>query len=279
MIIDCHTHMMKPVKSAGLLKAMDRVGVDKIMAISIQPPYKIWGRSNQAPPVKESIALLAELVKESDGRIIPFAWIDPVSETWKADIQLALEEYHFAGIKLIPTTWYPFDESIIPVYEFISHYQAPILFHSGILWLDGDCSRRCRPANYEIMMRFPTVKFALAHAGWPWTDECIAVTGKFHNLAQRGILPDKVQMFVDMTPGTPRVYRQELFERMSLIPEYQFEGKLMFGTDAFLEDYENIAAPILALDREIMDHKKFTKNFQGKYFSENFLKFIDSRKD
>ena len=76
--------------------------------------------------------------------------------------------------------WYPpYDERIFPVYEKIQQLKVPILFYSGILSGNRDSSRFCRPVNFEVMIDLPKIRFALAHIGWPWTDECIAVAGRF----------------------------------------------------------------------------------------------------
>ena len=89
---------------------------------------------------------------------------------------------------------------------------VPILFHSGILWSWGDTSRFCRPCEFEVLMEYPRVRFALAHISWPWTDECLAVVGKISHMRRaRGY--EGPQAFVDLTPGTPPVYREEALRR------------------------------------------------------------------
>ena len=52
----------------------------------------------------------------------------------------------------------------------------------------------------------------MGHCSWPWYDECIAVYGKFLN----GVANDQdaPEMFFDLTPGTPRIYREDLLTKL-----------------------------------------------------------------
>jgi hypothetical protein len=48
----------------------------------------------------------------------------------------------------------------------------------------------------------------LACAAWPWCDECLAVFGILQQA--RSFRPDVARMLIDLTPGTPLIYRGEL---------------------------------------------------------------------
>ena len=79
------------------------------------------------------------------------------------------------------------------------------------------------------------LRFALAHVSWPWSDECIAVYGKFLNAYSRR--PElSVEMFIDLTPGTPAIYRQEVLTRL-LTVGYDIEHNLLFGSDCNADNY------------------------------------------
>jgi predicted TIM-barrel fold metal-dependent hydrolase len=264
-----------PVSPKTLLAGMDKSGVDRLVALSFPPPVVVWGRKTDTPPVRGSVDLLNKVVSQTGGRVIPFVWADPSLPGCLDDIRYAIEEKKFKGVKLIPTLWDPFDEGVWPVYELIRQYRVPILFHSGIIWLYGDASRRCRPVNYEIMMKYPEIRFALAHCSWPWTDECIAVSGKFNAMKKRGELPQGRQMFIDMTPGTPASYRKDVFKRMFSMPAYCFEEQILFGTDGLLSDYGNPEIKSrIRQDREILKSLKLSKKVQDAYFSGNFEKYL-----
>lgn len=70
-----------------------------------------------------------------------------------------------------------------------------------------------RPSEFEPLLEINGLKFSLAHISWPWCDELIAVYGKFLN-AYAGNPDHSVEMFIDITPGTPPIYRQEVLTKL-----------------------------------------------------------------
>ena len=142
------------------------------------------------------------------------------------------------GFKIICGHHYPGDERAMPVLRRIAAAKRPVLFHSGILWDGKPSSRFNRPAEFEALLEVDGLKFALAHISWPWCDECVAVYGKFLNAYSRR--PDlSVEMFIDLTPGTPPIYRKEALAKL-LTVGYDIENNLIFGTDCCANDY-NVA--------------------------------------
>jgi predicted TIM-barrel fold metal-dependent hydrolase len=125
------------------------------------------------------------------------------------------------------------------------------------------------------MMKFAGLRFALAHCSWPWTDECIAVSGKFTAMAGAGEVTQGRQMYVDMTPGTPKSYRADVFKRMFSLPNYHFEEQIMFGTDAVLSDYGHPRVrEIVRQDRAILKRFKASRKVLEAYFYGNFEKYL-----
>ena len=63
------------------------------------------------------------------------------------------------------------------------------VFHAGIFY-DGRQSTYCRPAYFESVREATGFKGHLAHVGWPWYDECVAVlnttTGLFETATTLG---------------------------------------------------------------------------------------------
>ena len=63
-----------------------------------------------------------------------------------------------------------------------------------------------RPVGFESLLEVQGLRFCMAHVSWPWCDELVAVYGKVLNgYTNRRDLT--VEMFVDITPGTPPIYR------------------------------------------------------------------------
>ena len=127
---------------------------------------------------------------------------------------------------MIPDHWSPTDELVYPIYEKTQDLGRPMQFHSGILYGFGDSSRFCRPVLYEALANFPGVRFSLAHIGWPWVDECIAVYGRFR--AASGYKTEGCQMWIDTCRGTPDGWREEALRKA--VP-FCGVGRLMFGVD------------------------------------------------
>lgn len=278
MVIDCHVHMegKDMFSPKELLSGMDKAGVDRMVALSYPPPVVVWGKKPDTPPVRESVDILSRLVAGTGERVIPFVWVDPSLPDCLDNIRYAIEEKKFKGVKMIPTVWYPYEERVWPVYELVRQYRAPILFHSGIIWMYGDASRRCRPANYEIMMKYPDVRFALAHCSWPWTDECIAVSGKFNAMVRTGDLPQGRQMYIDMTPGTPVSYRKDVFKRMFSMPDYRFQEQIIFGSDSRVQDFcrNPRVQEVIRRDKAILKGLHLSRKIQDAYFHGNFEKYL-----
>jgi hypothetical protein len=220
MYSDCHIHWRDDANGRDILKAMDQQEMEKAVLIG---PH----RTETNEQALESIGVIADICSEDPARLLGFAWIEPTLSGAVEHVEAAINDHGLAGIKMIPDHWYPYEERFFPVYEKIEELRVPLLFHSGILHSNMDSSRFCRPAFYEVMLHFPKLKFALAHISWPWTDECIAVAGKMRAAARRGYVPE-MQMYVDITRGTPAFYRRDALDKAL---KYLGPERLIYGSD------------------------------------------------
>ena len=167
--------------------------------------------------------------------IYPFYWINPVIDGAIDLVDLAVEKGMF-GFKVIPSRFYPGDERAMPVYERIAKVGKPLLFHSGILWDGRPSCKFTRPGNYEDLIDIADLRFCLAHMSWPWCDECIAVYGKFLNALTRATKP-RASMHVDVTPGTPKIFRRDALTKLFL-SGYDVSGRVQFGSDCRTHSYK-----------------------------------------
>ena len=126
-------------------------------------------------------------------------------------------------------------------------------------------------------MEIPNLRFSMGHCSWPWIDECIALYGKFLNAYSRR--PEiSSEMFFDITPGTPEIYREELFRKLFTIG-YDVVNNIMFGLDNRASGYNyNRARDWLNLDGKIMDELKLSNEIREMLYYENFLRFIGKNK-
>ncbi len=240
MFSDCHIHCGRQADGSEVLKAMDAQEMDR--ALLIAPPMK---DSNEE--LVESIEIISRICAPDPDRLIGFAWIEPPLSGSVDHVQMAADK-GLRGIKMIPDHWYPYEERFFPVYERIQEVHKPILFHSGILFGNMDSSRFCRPVNYEVMIHFPKVKFALAHISWPWTDECIAVAGRMRAAVSRGDI-GQMQMYIDTTRGTPDSYRTDALDKAL---KYLGPERLIYGSDDHAPGDLGYARRGIDADRQII---------------------------
>ncbi|MEM2875790.1 MAG: amidohydrolase family protein [Candidatus Bathyarchaeia archaeon] len=247
VIVDCHVHSLGKETVDIILDGMDSAGMDKAVIFSPYPaavlgegivPKVPAGVTRHlefsCPDVtpedqRRVIEFVANLQREAPDRIIAFVWLEPRLKGAAQILEWAITSREVKGVKMIPDHWYPYDEFMYPIYEKAEELDVPIIFHSGILFGFKDSSRFCMPVNYEVLLSFPSLKFALAHISWPWVDECLALWGRF-----RAALKEvegsgrEIQMFIDVTPGTPLMYRKDSLQKLIA---YGAEDYMLFGTD------------------------------------------------
>ena len=113
----------------------------------------------------------------------------------------------------------------------------------------------------------------MGHCSWPWYDECIAMYGKF----LQGVSNDEnsPEMFFDITPGTPRIYREDLLTKLFTIG-YDVPDNIMFGTDATAHAYNqgNWVADWLKVDDAIYEKLGVTEEIKQKIYADNVMRFL-----
>jgi predicted TIM-barrel fold metal-dependent hydrolase len=126
--------------------------------------------------------------------------------------------------------------------------------------------------GFEPLLEIPNLRFALAHVSWPWCDENLAVYGFWNSRKHHGTT--SAEMFIDTTPGTPRIYRREVFNKIFTIG-YDIENNLIFGTDCSNDYSPNYAKEILAMDKDALDYANVSPGHREKYYGKNILRFLN----
>jgi len=261
MAIDVHVHSSGKESAAEILKAMDEAGMERIFLMG---PYPGLNADKQ----READEFVAKIASEAKDRIIPFAFIEPRLESAPQEVERAVTDLGIKAVKMIPMKWYPGGPEARAVYEKVQEMGVPMLFHSGILWDREDNSQYCRPVYYEALLDYPRIRFALAHIGWPWCDELLAVCGKFGNVRQG-------QIYVDITTGAPRLWKVDAL-RKALV--YLGDDIMMFGSDAGAIDGGRMRAVMeadLSMLREEIGVRQETID---KIFSTNAMKLFGEYK-
>lgn len=225
MIIDAHLHCSGQETTRDVLESLDEADIDVgvLLAPFLSPGYSL----DDPASLRRGNEHLARLVKGHEDRLFGLCVVDPRDPQAPQHLRHAVETLGLRGVKMVPTGWYPYDESVQPVFEMAHQLKIPILFHSGI-FIDGRSGRFCRPTFYEALRDYPGLRITLAHLGWPWTDEAIAV-GLIDLI--NGVPPDKCQFRFDISFGAPPIYRREVFSRAFSVLG---SGLLQFGSDCFL---------------------------------------------
>lgn len=221
---------------------------------------------------------LENLMKWCDREeLIPFFWVDPAEPDAKAQMRKAIEA-GVRGFKIICDSFYPGDSRCLDVCELAADADRPVLFHSGILWDGKPSSEFCRPVHFEHLLTIDNLRFSLAHIGWPWCDEMIAVFGKFLNF--RSLNPSSgVEMYIDMTPGTPFNYRQEVLEKL-FMTGYDIKHNLIFGSDCNANGYNtDWVMKWMRTDKVIYSELGIDDKVQSDIYYRNLMALIDGNDD
>jgi predicted TIM-barrel fold metal-dependent hydrolase len=272
MIYDGHIHIGggAPNKELFLARLAD-AGVAGGAVISLSPACFREGRSGKDDARERLDGLFART--EGCAELLPLFWIDPLEGNALEQVEIA-RGYGVAGFKVICDRYYPYDVRPMEVFSRIAEAGKPILFHSGILWDGKFSSPYNRPAGFEALLGVGGgLRFALAHASWPWIDECIALYGKMLNARSEGN-GTAAEMFIDITPGTPEIYREELLTKLFTVG-YDIEDNVIFGSDCNYDDYNAKWVRGWAdRDAAIYARLKLGKDTVGKVFSGNLKRFL-----
>ncbi len=256
-VIDIHVHVEGTITPQQVEEFLEQSKLAGTVLLSRNPTGMEDGG-------KRSIEELAEVRRKIGDRVFPFAYLDPAHPQAPRLLEYAVRQCGFVGLKMLPQTFHPADVCARTMYEVAGKLNVPLIMHTGILWLPGNNTNNCRPGNMDVMWDYPQTRFAMAHIGWPWTDECIAQAQKLRTL--RG---DVDQAFVDLTPGTPPSYRHDALAKCIENVHADF---MLFGSDCFLPEEKH--APRWLRDKEIFDRLAVPESDQEKIFHRNALRFI-----
>jgi predicted TIM-barrel fold metal-dependent hydrolase len=153
------------------LKDMDAAGVDKavIVAVDAETTHKY----------RVSNDLVAETVAKHPDRLIGFASVDPhKGKQGVKEFERAITDLKLKGLKILPhlVQLDINDTMIYPLYEAAQELGVPVLFHTGTQFHAGTKIKYCRPLFVDdVAVDFPRLKLIIAHFGYPWWEEALAV--------------------------------------------------------------------------------------------------------
>lgn len=265
---DMHVHSFnQPIDQAILLSNMEKAGIYGGCVFSNRPKEidEDLGTSFEER-LKEALAW----AKGYEDRIFPVLWIHPYEENILEKLHVAADA-GIAAFKIICNNFYVYEEQSLLVLKEIAKLNKPVIFHTGILWDGKVSSDFCRPIHFEALLPITGLRFSMGHCSWPWIDECIALYGKFLNALNSR---DTAEMFFDLTPGTPEIYRKELLTKLYTIG-YDVGDNLLFGTDSIAHSYrDEWTKNWLTIDGNILDELGVSKANREKLYKDNLLRFL-----
>ncbi len=269
-MLDGHIHIAELEKGRdGFAQKLKAAGIDGGVIISL-PPKLFQGFHHNLSNAGRLDNL--KLWAQAADNLYSFYWIDPMEDDATEQVKQACQS-GVEGFKVICNYFYPGDKQAMKVFRVIAEAGKPILFHSGILWDGRPSSCYNRPGEFEALLEIDRLKFCLAHVSWPWCDELIAVYGKFLNAySQNRQL--SVEMFVDITPGTPKIYRREVLTKLFTVG-YDIEHNVIFGSDSYINDYNvDWVQEWICRDNEIYHSINLPQSTLNALYGENLKRFI-----
>lgn len=169
---------------------------------------------------------IAEAARDNADMMIAFASIDP--HKGKMGVREArdlIESGAVKGFKFHPTCqgFFPNDKMAFGLYELISHYKLPAIFHTGHSGIGtgmrgggGLRLKYSQPIHLDdVAVDFPDMTIILAHPSWPWTAEALSIA--LH----------KPNVYIDLSGWMPKYFPPEIVQYAN----GQLKHKMLFGSD------------------------------------------------
>ena len=181
--------------------------------------------------------LVAEIVRRFPDRFVGFAGIDP----WKGagalrEMRRAREDLGLIGYKFHPSmqAFRPDDGRWSDLFERAEDYRAPCLFHTGTSGIgagtpggQGVELAYARPIHLDaVAARHPGMPVIMAHFGWPWHLEAVAIA--LH----------KSNVYLELSGWAPRYVPDEVVREA----EGRLAERVLFGSDAPFFGAEKVLA-------------------------------------
>ena len=163
---------------------------------------------------------VAEFVAQAPAKLIGFASCDPTQLGYFDELRHACQQLGLRGVKMGPTYagFDPRDALCDPVYRYCQENGLPILFHSGTTFNHDARLEYSRPWLFdEVAIRYPGLRVVLAHAGHPFSEECLVVIRKHPHV------------YADLSALYYRPW--QFYNTLIAAQEYGVTHKLLFGTD------------------------------------------------
>lgn len=239
--IDVHVHPTSPEAIGGFgsdLEAMGQYFGRSIPSVSMDELAEQYrsqrmmavllamdsSTASGRPPVPNDH--IASAVRAHPDVFIGFAGVDP----WKGRLAVdearrAREVLGLSGLKLHPglQKFAANDERFYPLWETAAELGLVCLFHSGTMATGagrpGGAGYKLKFVNPmlvdDVAADFPSLQIILAHPGWPWQAEQLAIARH------------KANVYLDLSGWSPKYFPAELVQHVNSV----LQDKALFGSD------------------------------------------------
>lgn len=233
MIIDVHSHAWQFPRdfSDDFIAQASRARPDGKVDLSVTyEAYRatapeetrsiVFGGKARLSGVWVDDAFVARFVEQDPARLIGFLSVDPTQDGWERDLRAGHEELGLRGVKLLPMyAGFKVDNPRLePLWKYADAKGLPVLMHKGTTFVAQAPLEYTLPRLIEsVAVRYPNVKFILAHLAHPYEGECVVTIRKHPNV------------FADLSALHYRPF--QLYHSLMLVQEYGVWDKVLFGTD------------------------------------------------
>jgi predicted TIM-barrel fold metal-dependent hydrolase len=132
--------------------------------------------------IRVSNEFIAAVVKQAPGKLVGFASVDPNDPRAINILDRAIFDLNLQGVKLAPIyqDFAPDNERYWPLYQRIQQLGIPIMWHQGASFMvPKGPFENAYPSRLDRMIRdFPDIPMVIAHFGYPWSRETVALIRK-----------------------------------------------------------------------------------------------------
>jgi uncharacterized protein len=175
------------------------------------------------PPLKNDD--VAAIAKDYPDRFVAFAGVDPHKPDATQELQRAIGDLGMRGAKLHPSlqNFDPTDERFFPLWSKAEELGIPCIFHTGTSGIgagapggQGIRLDLSRPILLDpVAAAFPNLSIVMAHFGWPWHLEALAMAMHKSNL------------YIDVSGWAPKYIPKEVVAEM----RGRLSDRFLWGSD------------------------------------------------
>jgi uncharacterized protein len=186
--------------------------VDKAVVLAL------WAPRNG---IEASNAFAAAVVQQAPSKLVGFASVDPCDPGAIPQLESAVRDLGLRGLKLGPIyqRFAPDDLQLWPFYQKVQDLRIPIMWHQGASYLmpDGSLADARAILLDRVACSFPEIRMVIAHFGFPWPSDVIALLRKHPNV------------YTDISALYDRPWF--LYNALVNALEYGAQDKVLFGSD------------------------------------------------